>query len=91
VSDDTEIKKASDRATRQTRRGGPITGNQVVPCSWQNWAQGGPFLMAGDTGRSSQPANTLRRTPLRTSSCGTQNTRQLAMLQFLSTCINTHI
>ena len=29
--------------------GGPITGNRVVPCSWQKTRQGGPMLVAGDT------------------------------------------
>jgi hypothetical protein len=29
--------------------GGPITGNPVVPSSWQKIPQGGPMPMAGDT------------------------------------------
>ncbi len=27
---------------------GPISGKQVVPCSWQNQLRSGPFLPAGD-------------------------------------------
>ena len=29
--------------------GGPITGDEVVPCSWRNSPQGGPMLLASDT------------------------------------------
>lgn len=29
--------------------GGPITGNGVVPSSWQKIPQGGPMITAGDT------------------------------------------
>ncbi len=29
--------------------GGPMTGNRVVPCLWQNRGQSGPLVVAGDT------------------------------------------
>ena len=32
-------------------RGGPITGERVVPCCWRNLWRGGPFSLAGDTRR----------------------------------------
>jgi hypothetical protein len=35
--------------TRRDTRGGPITGNRVVPSPWQKPAQGGPMLVAGDS------------------------------------------
>ena len=38
-----------DQEPRRYTPGGPITGNGVVPCSWQKTRQGGPMLMAGDT------------------------------------------
>jgi hypothetical protein len=28
--------------------GDPITGNQVVPCSWQKTLKDGPMIVAGD-------------------------------------------
>jgi hypothetical protein len=38
----------SDQSPRRDTPGGPITGNQVVPCSWQKSAQGGPMIVASD-------------------------------------------
>ena len=37
------------RPTRQP--GAPITGNQVVPCSWQKPAQSGPMIVVSDRPR----------------------------------------
>src|SRR5262249_22830871 len=39
----------SDQDPQAGTPGGPITGNRVVPCSWQKTPQGGPMLLAGDT------------------------------------------
>ena len=38
----------SDQPPRRDTPGGPITGNQVVPSSWQKTAHSGPMTMAGD-------------------------------------------
>src|SRR5258708_13078653 len=48
--------QASDQDTRRDTPGGPITGNRVVPCSWQKTRQGGPMLVAGDTPGLGSPA-----------------------------------
>ncbi|MGH3712170.1 MAG: hypothetical protein ACRDT4_01700, partial [Micromonosporaceae bacterium] len=37
--------------THQRKQGGPTTGNQVVPCSWQTGAETGPMIVAGDRAR----------------------------------------
>jgi len=48
-SDDLEaLVQASDQDPRRDTPGGPITGNSVVPCSWQKTPQSGPMIMAGD-------------------------------------------
>jgi hypothetical protein len=39
----------SDQDPRHDTPGGPITGNQVVPCSWQKTPHGGPMTVAGDS------------------------------------------
>jgi hypothetical protein len=39
----------SDQPPQRDTPSGPITGNQVVPCSWQKSARGGPMLVASDT------------------------------------------
>jgi hypothetical protein len=39
----------NDQPPRHDTPGGPITGNQVVPSSWQKTAQDGPMIVAGDT------------------------------------------
>src|SRR5262249_6720472 len=44
-----ESVQVSDQQPRRDTPGGPITGNQVVPCSWQKTLQGGPISVAGDT------------------------------------------
>src|SRR5262249_32204261 len=38
----------SDQDPQAGAPGGPITGNRVVPCSWQKTPKGGPMLVAGD-------------------------------------------
>src|SRR5262249_55928784 len=38
----------SDQTSQADTPGGPITGNRVVPCSWQKTPQGGPISVAGD-------------------------------------------
>jgi len=38
----------SGKNHRHDTPGGPITGNRVVPSSWQKTPQGGPMIMAGD-------------------------------------------
>jgi hypothetical protein len=43
-----EIKNAVINYPGAARRGGPITGNRVVPSPWQKTVQGGPMLVAGD-------------------------------------------
>src|SRR5262249_39651371 len=37
-----------DQTSQADTPGGPITGNRVVPCSWQKTPQGGPISVAGD-------------------------------------------
>src|SRR5262249_47659386 len=44
-----------DQTPRHDTPGGPITGNRVVPCSWQKTAQSGPMIMAGDTTTGTRP------------------------------------
>ena len=41
----------SDQDPQAGAPGGPITGNRVVPSSWQKTPQGGPMLVAGDLQR----------------------------------------
>jgi hypothetical protein len=41
--------RSRDQPPRRDTPGGPITGNRVVPSSWQKPAHGGPMTMAGDT------------------------------------------
>jgi hypothetical protein len=44
-----ESVQVSDQDPRHDTPDGPITGNRVVPSSWQKTLQGGPMLVAGDT------------------------------------------
>src|SRR5262249_55548412 len=47
----------SDQDPKGGAPGGPITGNRVVPCSWQKTPKGGPMLVAGDTPAAPDPPN----------------------------------
>jgi hypothetical protein len=40
----------SDQDPQAGTPGGPITGNQVVPCPWQKTPKNGPMIVAGDKG-----------------------------------------
>src|SRR5262249_20309883 len=48
-----------DQTPRHDTPSGPITGNRVVPCSWQKPAHNGPMNVAGDT-RSSSARRSFR-------------------------------
>ena len=58
LADQTAATRPSARPTKvdpewshHWRRGGPITGAGVVPCSWRSTLPGGPMRLAGDTCR----------------------------------------
>lgn len=50
----------NDQGLQADTPGGPITGNGVVPCSWQKARLSGPMSVAGDNENSGVPLPGLR-------------------------------
>jgi hypothetical protein len=84
MSNDMKIKTAAIEPPKRDTPGGPITGNRVAPSPWQNPAQGGPMLMAGDTKLAQLRSNTLSR------SAGQDTHLSQLMLQ-TERRLNTHV